>query len=837
MAKKNKKLGRRSLAVLLTLIMVFSLFQITALAADMNCGKVEHSHSDDCYAVIEHEHGDESSECYSDHEHNARCKREDHIHSTETCAYVEHVHGDACYSAHRHSDDCKALDCDRNHRHRDSCYVNICGKDRNDLDLSCGYEENEPEYSCEIRYEYPECPAKDFSCELNVGENTVTVCGLEEHSHSKACYPESTYMFDHIDLRIESGGYTLTLGGVDYDLTLAFSGNAADTFSITVPGGSHRDDGKTFTLVPELQYDEGAHVAEFGLKRLEISGYHEPHEFSISGTVLVLKSQIDALPEVLRAEFEALPTAEYTADQVHSGNDNDGGVYYRLPLINYHPTGNTCTGTPTGILNHSRKGYDFDLHPSAVLTPITDFVVVNKIVVDENGNPISDEQSFEFSLGNISGDLGKSISLRGGESGSFSGLASGLYTVTETPTEGYKPVAYNGQSWSDALYVQEVQSVSKVDGTAGSVTFYNMKLVDKGALKVGKTVTGTAAAAYTGRYSFEIKDASGETVTSLVLANGQSQEIILPAGSYTVTETGAVANGSDILTVSANGSVLELGDEGYTANVTIGKAESVNVVFNNNYDAYLAPPVEPETEEWTVIHNYYLDGTEFEGSSSYTVEVEAGQQPEAEREWYYKDNYYTALGLSIIDDEIRTVTMNYTREYYAPSTPTLYPVSYEYIGTVPANAPVVPETAEYEEGMEVIVAENPTLEGYTFSGWDKENFIMPGEPVVIRGSWTVIEQPPVEPPYIPPYIPPVEPPVIDIPDEEPPLVELPEEEPPLVELPEEEPPLAELPDEDVPLADVPKTGDSIAAYVILALLSAFGLAALSFSGKKLRRSK
>jgi len=125
--------------------------------------------------------------------------------------------------------------------------------------------------------------------------------------------------------------------------------------------------------------------------------------------------------------------------------------------------------------------------------------------------------------------------------------------------------------------------------------------------------------------------------------------------------------------------------------------------------------------------------------------VEVGQQPDFDREWYYNNEYYTALGVDHVDAEAKTVTMNYTREYYAPPTPALYPVSYEYTGNIPENAPAVPDTVDYEEGTEVIVADAPTLEGYTFSGWDKDNFTMPAEAVVIHGEWTVIEQPPVNP--------------------------------------------------------------------------------------------
>ena len=86
----------------------------------------------------------------------------------------------------------------------------------------------------------------------------------------------------------------------------------------------------------------------------------------------------------------------------------------------------------------------------------------------------------------------------------------------------------------------------------------------------------------------------------------------------------------------------------------------------------------------------------------------------------------------------------------APPAPTKYPVSYEYAGEIPADAPALPAAAEYEAGEAVTVAAAPELEGYTFSGWSRTDFTMPGEAVVIQGSWTRIVPPaPPEPPAPP----------------------------------------------------------------------------------------
>ncbi|MBQ6334600.1 MAG: InlB B-repeat-containing protein [Erysipelotrichaceae bacterium] len=66
-----------------------------------------------------------------------------------------------------------------------------------------------------------------------------------------------------------------------------------------------------------------------------------------------------------------------------------------------------------------------------------------------------------------------------------------------------------------------------------------------------------------------------------------------------------------------------------------------------------------------------------------------------------------------------------------------YNVSYEYEGEVPENAPKAPEAKDYKFGSDVTIADAPTMEGYTFSGWDHENFTMDAENVVIKGHWTI----------------------------------------------------------------------------------------------------
>ena len=74
-----------------------------------------------------------------------------------------------------------------------------------------------------------------------------------------------------------------------------------------------------------------------------------------------------------------------------------------------------------------------------------------------------------------------------------------------------------------------------------------------------------------------------------------------------------------------------------------------------------------------------------------------------------------------------------------------YKVTYEYTGDVPTDAPDVPSEKSYKAGEPVKVAPDPTLDGYTFSGWTTSDvtvgsdgsFTMPKNNVTLTGSWAL----------------------------------------------------------------------------------------------------
>ena len=101
----------------------------------------------------------------------------------------------------------------------------------------------------------------------------------------------------------------------------------------------------------------------------------------------------------------------------------------------------------------------------------------------------------------------------------------------------------------------------------------------------------------------------------------------------------------------------------------------------------------------------------------------------------------TAVSGIIAGDGSLVLRLYYTRNSYK--------VSYEIEGDIPGSAGGLPETAEYKFGEDVKIAADAKADGFKFSGWNKEEFTMPAENVVITGSFTKIEVQPEEVPEVP----------------------------------------------------------------------------------------
>ena len=95
------------------------------------------------------------------------------------------------------------------------------------------------------------------------------------------------------------------------------------------------------------------------------------------------------------------------------------------------------------------------------------------------------------------------------------------------------------------------------------------------------------------------------------------------------------------------------------------------------------------------------------------------------------------------DPELSEVTEDVTYTAVFSEDAREYTVTYYYSGSVPSNAPAVPQQKTYAFGSTVNVAAEPHLDGYTFSGWSRTgSFSMPASNVVISGSWTKDETDP-----------------------------------------------------------------------------------------------
>lgn len=98
----------------------------------------------------------------------------------------------------------------------------------------------------------------------------------------------------------------------------------------------------------------------------------------------------------------------------------------------------------------------------------------------------------------------------------------------------------------------------------------------------------------------------------------------------------------------------------------------------------------------------------------------------------------------------QTVVSNTVHLWAGKDGVTMYPVKYQYTGTVPANAPSVPKPSDgsdsfgYVPGATVKVADDVHLDNYIFSGWKTSNvtvasdgtFTMPTSSVTFTGSFT-----------------------------------------------------------------------------------------------------
>ena len=148
-----------------------------------------------------------------------------------------------------------------------------------------------------------------------------------------------------------------------------------------------------------------------------------------------------------------------------------------------------------------------------------------------------------------------------------------------------------------------------------------------------------------------------------------------------------------------------------------------------------------ETYSWELIPANAKQGT-VDGRTTYTYKVSYVVTLETSDPEFNEDIYHA------LNTETTFTAGGKVYKFNVPGvkgTAPRYKVTYEYTGTVPTGAPELPKEASYKAGVPVTVAEAPTLNGCTFSGWSTTDatvgsdgsFTMPKNKVTLTGSWTL----------------------------------------------------------------------------------------------------
>lgn len=149
---------------------------------------------------------------------------------------------------------------------------------------------------------------------------------------------------------------------------------------------------------------------------------------------------------------------------------------------------------------------------------------------------------------------------------------------------------------------------------------------------------------------------------------------------------------------------------------------------------------------WEPKNGTTVENTDSSKTTTYTLtyRVTLGEVPE---DGTYPLNKDTTLKFKDGETD-KTLQFNVPGVYReAPK----YTVTYKYIGDVPVGAQLPSDNTQYKKGDLVTVAGNPSVDGWTFSGWSVANdsptkptitndqFNMPNGNVVLEGSWTKLE--------------------------------------------------------------------------------------------------
>lgn len=268
--------------------------------------------------------------------------------------------------------------------------------------------------------------------------------------------------------------------------------------------------------------------------------------------------------------------------------------------------------------------------------------------------------------------------------------------------------------WKPAQ-IKSITSTANLTTIKSNLEIY--KNVDKESVKSGDTLT----------YTISVKNNGDKVAKAIIYDNVPEGTVLLNKDNnedentkrltWKITvEPGKTAEVEFTVRVKAENGIIKNSAvvNGKTTNETETKIKHHYTI--EHYIENIDGRTYTKVEEDTTIINDVLEGTE----ASYTPNKYVG--------FIFDDSKTENKGEKVPDNNNLVIKLYYTRNSYK--------VIYKYKGIVPAGASELPVEVTYKYGADVKVAEDATAPGYTFNGWDKEDFTMPANDVEINGSFT-----------------------------------------------------------------------------------------------------
>lgn len=387
--------------------------------------------------------------------------------------------------------------------------------------------------------------------------------------------PTSQYgdKYDHIDVKVD-GAYTVSVDGKDYTLSATL-----DASSIVVKVGSKTFSGFSYTRTEDGRY-------EYNLSTNNIS----PSDISWVNNTFAMSNVVVSAKMLFDAEKVPAVVKDYL------NYDSSSGKYY-VTITNHTYSGvQECTGG-NGMRSAGKSGTPGGLDLYITAKDLSNYITkgklgIEKVVVDQSGNTVSDNTEFSFRVTGSNYD--KTVVVKAGEKVVLTDLAAGKYTITELQKDGYIVVDADGNATGNYSYDYVVET--KQDSSIPVAVFKNTKLADKGGISLKKVSNGTVNPTVTIYKADNNGVATDEVVwTGSLQANGDTiylKNYLVP-GAYVLVETNNEIEGK---TCEASISVNGVAQAGMTFNVTAGSV--AEVVLTNTYTDKPATTSVTVTKKW-----------------------------------------------------------------------------------------------------------------------------------------------------------------------------------------------------------------------------------------------